>query len=112
MVQNDAHGNPPISGEQSAVNGIFVHPLNRPVQLIGSGTCTSHTGSVHIVVSLIAPCTLSVRLGTTLMAMHLSVVNTLPPTKLLYSRCAELKSSMAAGPVRLPQSVYIFWKVS
>ena len=47
----------------------------------------------------------------TLMAMHLSTVNTLPPMEILYTFCAELKSSMAADPVRLPQAVYIIWKL-
>ena len=43
--------------------------------------------------------------------MHFSTVNTQPPTEILYTFCAELKSSMEADPVRLPQAVYIFWKL-
>ena len=52
--------------------------------------------------------TLGVRLGTTLMAMHLSAVNTLGLTEFSYTRCMELYSSMAADPVHLPQDVYTF----
>ena len=74
----------------TAVNGIFVHPLYGPVQLNGGGPYTSHTGSVHILGSLIASCTLGVRLGMTPMAMHLSAVNTLLPRELLHTGCAEL----------------------
>ena len=145
-IQNGAHGNPKLSSEHSAVNGIFVQPLYGPVQVNGGGPCTFHTGSVHILGSFEVPCTLGVRLGmalmamhhwavnngtfvhplcgaiklhgggpstsltgsvyimgspvvpyslgvrlrTTIMAMHHSAVNTLPPTELLYTRCAEL----------------------
>ena len=89
-IKNDAHGNPPLFGEYSAVNGIFVHPLYGAVQLNGGGPCTSHTGSVHILGSPVAPCTLGVRLRIPLMAMHHWAVKTLPPTKLLYTRCLEL----------------------
>ena len=89
-IQNYPHGNAPLEGENSASNGVFVHLLYGPVQLNGGGPRTSPTGCVHILGNLVAPYTLGVRLGTTLMAMHLSAVNTLPSTELLYTCCAEL----------------------
>ena len=87
-TRNDPHSNGPLRGEHSATNGVFVHPLYGPVQLNGGGPSTSNTGSIHILGSLVVPCTLGVRLGITLMAMHLSAVNTLLLTELLYTRCA------------------------
>ena len=108
---NDPHGNEPLGGEHSAVNGIFVHPMYRPVQLNGSGPRTSPTGSVHILGSPVAPCTLGVRLRITLMAMHHTAVNTLLPTEFSYTHCTDLYTSMAAGPVRLPKAVYTYWEV-
>ena len=87
---NDCHGNPSLGGEHSAINATFVHLLYGPVQHHGGGPGTSPTGNVHILGSPVVPCTLRVRFGTTLMAMHHWVVNTLPPTELLYTHCAEL----------------------
>ena len=90
MTLNNPHGNALLGDEHSAANGVFVHPLYGPVQLNGDGPCTSHTGSVHILEIDLAHCTIGVRLWTSLMAMHQIEVNTLPPTELLYTRCADL----------------------
>ena len=73
------------SAVNTAVNGIFVHLLYGPVQHYGGVPGTSPTGNVHILGSPVAPCTLGVRLGMTLMAMHHSAVNTLPSTELSYT---------------------------
>ena len=89
-IHNDTHGHPLLGGEHSAVNGIFVDPLYGPVQLNGVVPCTCHTGSVHNLGSVVAPCTLGIRLGMTLMAIHYWAVSTLSPRELLYTRCAGL----------------------
>ena len=62
----------------TAVNEIFVHPLYGHVQLDGGGPCTYPTGSVQILESPVAHCTLGAHLGTTLIVMHYSAVNTVP----------------------------------
>ena len=90
MIQNDAHGNPPLGGEHSAINGIFVHPQYGPVQLNVRGPRTSHTASVHILRNLVAPCILGVQLDTTLMAIHHSPLNTVQSMELSYTCCVEL----------------------
>ena len=108
--RHDPHGNATFGIEHSAVNGIFTHPLYKPAHHHGGGPRTSPTGFVHILGSLVVPRTLGLLLRTTLMAMHLSAVNTLGLTEFSYTRCTELYSSMAADPVRLPQVVYTFWE--
>ena len=92
MIQNDAHGNPPLGSEDSANNRSFLILLYGLVQLNGGGPCMSHTGSVHILGSLIAPCTLGVRLGTTLMAIHHSPLYTRLSTEFSYTCCTNLYS--------------------
>ena len=89
-TRNDPHANLLLAVEHSAVNEIFVHPLYGAVQLHGGAIRTCPTGCVHIVGSPAEPCTLGVRLGTTVMAMQHWAVNTLPPTELWHTRCAEL----------------------
>ena len=111
-IQNDAHGNPPLGSEYTAVNGIFVHLLYGPVEHHGGGTNTSPTCNVHIIVSPVVPCTLGVWIGMTLKAMHHSALSTLLSTEFSYTRCTDQHTTMAAGPVRLPQAVYTFWEVS
>ena len=61
-IQNEAHGNPPFGGEYSAVNGIFVHPLYRPLQLQGGAPRMILTGSVYILGSPVVPYSPGVRL--------------------------------------------------
>ena len=91
MIQNEAHGSPTLGGEHTAMNGIFVHLLYAPMQHHGGGPGTSPTGSVYILRRTVAPYySLGVQLGTTLMSMHHSVVNNLPPLELLFSRFVEL----------------------
>ena len=92
MTWNDCHCNPPLSGEHSSINGIFVHQLYGPVQHHGSGPGTPPTYLVHILGSPVAPCTLGIRLGTIIMVMHHSAVNTVPPTEFSYTRCTDLYS--------------------
>ena len=46
-----------------------------------------------------------------LMVIHHSAVNTLPSTEFLYTRCTDLYSTLAVGPVRLPQAVNAFWEL-
>ena len=107
-TRNDTHGNAPLQGEHFAANGVFVHPLYKPVQVNGGGPSPSPTGCVHNLGSLAVPCSLGVPLGTALMAIHHSALNTLKSTKVLYTRCTDLYSSMAVVPVHLPQAVYTF----
>ena len=91
-TRTNPHGNAPLGSEHSATNGIFVHMLYGPVQLNGSGPCTYHTGSVHILRTLVAPCTLGICLRTTLMAIHHSPLNTLLSREFSYPRCTDLYS--------------------
>ena len=86
----------------TAANRIFIHLLCGTVEVLSGKRYMSAIHCVHNLGSPIAPCTLSVRLRMTLMAMHHSAVNTLPPTEFPYTRCTDLHSSLAAGPVRLP----------
>ena len=80
MDEHDPHSNVPFGIEHSAVNGIFIHTLYVPLQLHGGSPRTSHTGSLHIIGSPAAHCTLGVWLGTIILVMHHSTVNTLPST--------------------------------
>ena len=109
-IQNDAHGNPPLIGENSVVNGIFVHLLYGPVQLNGGGPGLSPAACVHILGSPAVPCSLGVRLGTIFMSIHHSPLNTLKSIEFSYTRCTDLYSSMAVGHVRLLQTVYTSWE--
>ena len=59
-IQNDAHGNTPLGGENSASNGTFVHPLCGAVKFHGGGPRMSPTGYVHVLGITAAPCTLGV----------------------------------------------------
>ena len=72
---SDTHGNAPLSSEHYASNGTFLHPLFGAVNLHGEGPRTCPTGCVRILESPVVPCTLGVRLGTTLIEMHHMVVN-------------------------------------
>ena len=72
---SDPHGNAPLSSEHYATNRTFLHPLCGAVNLHGKGLCTCPTGCVRILESPVVPCTLGVRLGTTLIEMHHTVVN-------------------------------------
>ena len=83
--RNDAHGDASLGGNHSASNRIFVHPLYGAVQLHGGRPRTFPTGCIHILGIPVAPCTLGVRLEMTLMVIHHSAANTLPPTEFLYS---------------------------
>ena len=61
-IQNDADGDPPFGVVQSAIDGIFVHPLYGPVQLNDGVPRMSPTGSVYILGSPVAPYSLGVQL--------------------------------------------------
>ena len=110
-IEDDAHGNPQLGGEHSAVNGIFVHLLYAPVQHHGGGTRSSAISCVHFLGSPVAPCILGVRFRMTFMVIHHLSVNILPSTEFLYTCCMYLNSTMAEGPVRLPQAVYMSWEI-
>ena len=95
-IWNDPHGNSPLSVKHSVVNGIFVHTLYGPVQLVGFGPCVSAAGCVHILGSPVDPCTLCVQLME--MYPHGNAPlrgNTLLPTEFSYTHCMDLYISMA-----------------
>ena len=98
ITQNEAHGNVSFGGEHSAANGTFIHPLCGAVKLHGGGQRTSHTGSLYILGSPVAPYSLGVRLRMTLMAMHNSAVYTLPPMELLYTCCVSCNTPWRLAP--------------
>ena len=92
-IQHDAHGNPLLGGEHSAMNGIFVYLLYGPVKHLGGGPGMSPTGFVHILGSPVAPCTLGVRFRMMLMVIHHSAVNTVPSTEFSYTCCTDRTAS-------------------
>ena len=79
-------------GENCAANGVFVHLLYRHVQLNVGGPVMTPNGCVHVMVSPAVPSTLGVRLGTTLMVMNHSGVNTLAPMEFSYTHSTVLYS--------------------
>ena len=98
---NDPHGNASLEGEHSAAIGIFVHPLYGPVQRNGCGPGSSATGCIHILGNSAVPCSLCVRLGTTLMAMHHSVLNTAANTTFVHPLYGAVKL-LGSGPRTFP----------
>ena len=90
----------------NSANGTFEHPLYGAVQLHVSTTRTSPIGFVHILGSSKAPCTLVVRFRLTHTVFHYSTVNTMRSTEFLHTCSMDIYSTMAAGPVRLTQTVY------
>ena len=92
MTRNNPHRNALLGGEHSAANATFVHPLCGAINLHGGGPRASPTGFVHILGSPVAPYTLGVRLGMTLMVIHHSAVNTLKSTEFSYTCCTDVYS--------------------